>query len=79
MSRDEANAVLALKNAWLGVVTTAQELVAMAPAVDGLPEDTPVASLDFETYQRLTAAHAGAVAGLRGLLDDLKRKAEPVV
>lgn len=77
MSRDEANAVLALKNAWLGVVTSAQELTSLAPAVEALPEDTTLASLDFETYQRLTAAHAGAVAGLRGLIDDLKRKAEP--
>ena len=74
MSRDEANAVLALKNAWLWVVTSAQELVNLAPSVDSLPEDTKLASLDFETYNRLTGAHANAVMGLRGLLDELKRK-----
>ena len=78
MSRDEANAVSALKNAWLGVVTSAQELANLAPSVEALPEDTTLASLDFETYHRLTAAHANAVMGLRGLIDELKRQAQPV-
>ena len=78
MSRDEANAVMALKNAWLGVVTSSQELANLAPAVEGLPEDTTLASLDFETYHRLVAAHANAVMGLRGLIDELKRQAQPV-
>ena len=77
MSRDEANAVSALKNAWLGVMTTAQELANLAPSVEGLPEDTPLASLDFETYHRLVGAHANAVMGLRGLIDELKRQAQP--
>ena len=74
MSRDEANAVLALKNAWLGAITTAQELVNLAPSVDALPDDTTLGSLDFDTYHRLVGAHANAVMGLRGLLDELKRK-----
>jgi hypothetical protein len=78
MSRDEANAVLALKNAWLGVVTSAQELTNLAPSVEGLPDDTTPASLDFETYHRLVAAHANAVMGLRGLIDELQRQAQPV-
>jgi len=76
MSRDEANAVLAFKNAWLGAVTSAEELSKLAPLVQELPEDTVPASLDFETYHRILAAHASAVAGVRGLLDDLKRKVE---
>ena len=37
MSRDEANAVSALKNAWLGVVTSAQELANLAPSVEACP------------------------------------------
>jgi hypothetical protein len=78
MSRDEANAVSALKNAWLGVMTTAQELSNLAPAVQGLPEDTTLASLDFETYHRLVGAHANAVMGLHGLLDELKRQSAPL-
>jgi hypothetical protein len=77
MSRDEANAVLALKNAWLGAVTSGQELTNLAPSVEGLPEDTKLAALDFETYHRLVGAHANAVMGLRGLIDELKRQAEP--
>jgi len=79
MSRDEANAVVALKNAWLGAMTTAQELSNLAPSVEGLPEDTTLASLDFETYHRLVGAHANAVMGLHGLLDELKRQATPAV
>jgi len=75
--RDEANAVLAVKKAWLGAVTSAEELAKLAPSVAGLPEETLPENLDFETYQRVLAAHAGAVMGLRGLLDDLKRKMEP--
>jgi len=77
MSRDEANAISALKNAWLGVVTSAQELATLAPSVEGLSEDTTLASLDFETYHRLVGAHANAVMGLRGLIDELKRQAQP--
>jgi hypothetical protein len=79
MSRDEANAVLAVKNAWLGVVASAEEVVKLAPSVQALPDDTTPASLDYETYHRILGGHANAVAGLRGLLDDLKRKLEPPV
>ena len=77
MSRDEANAVSALKNAWLGALTTGQELTNLGPAVEALPEDTPLSALDFETYHRLIGAHANAVMGLHGLLDELKRQAAP--
>ena len=77
MSRDEESAVLAFKNAWLGAVTSAEELARMAPAVEALPEDTSVASLDFEGYHRVLGAHANAVMAVRGLLDDLKSKTEP--
>ncbi|MEO6221709.1 MAG: hypothetical protein ABIP90_00565 [Vicinamibacterales bacterium] len=78
MSRDEANAISALKNAWLGMMTTAQELSNMAPSVQELPDDTSLASLDFETYHRLVGSHANAVMGVHGLLDELKRQAAPV-
>jgi len=76
MSRDEENAVLAFKNAWLGAVTTADELSAASPAVQALPDDIPVASLDFEGYQRILAAHANAVLAVRGLLEALKLKVD---
>ncbi len=76
MSRDEESAVLAFKNAWLGVVTSAEAVAEMAPAVGALPEDTPVASLDYDGYQRVLGAHANAVMAARGLLEDLERKTE---
>ena len=76
MSRDEESAVLAFKNAWLGAVTSATELTEMASAVEALPEDTPVASLDFEGYHRILGGHANAVMAVRGLLDDLKSRVE---
>ena len=74
MSRDSENAVMAFRNAWLGAVTSAGELSKMAPAVEALPADTPVTSLDFEGYHRVLAAHASAVLAVRGLLEDLKPK-----
>ncbi len=74
MSRDSENAVMAFKNAWLGAVTSAEELQKMAPAVEALPADTPVTSLDFDGYHRVFGAHANAVMAVRGLLDDLKPK-----
>ena len=77
MSRDEENAVAALKNAWLGVVTSAGAVTDLSPSVQALPDATTLASLDFETYHRVVGAHANAVMGLHGLLDELKRKAEP--
>lgn len=76
MSRDDESATLAFKNAWLGAVTSAETLAEMAPAIGALPEDAPVASLDFESYQRVLAAHANAVMAVRGLLDDLQSKLE---
>ncbi len=75
MSRDEANALLALKNAWLGVIDSAGELQAMAPAVQAVAADTPLKGLDLETYHRVLGAHASAVMALRGLVDELERQA----
>ena len=77
MSRDEENALAALKNAWLGVITTAGPVADLSTSVQGLPADTAIAALDFETYHRVVGAHANAVMALRGLLEELKRKAEP--
>lgn len=74
MSRDEENALLALKNAWLGVVTSAQELSALAPAVQALPADTATAALDLEAYHRVVGAHANATMALHGLIEQLQRK-----
>jgi len=76
MSRDEENAVMALKNAWLGAVNTGQEMTAASSAVQALPDDTPIASLDFDAYHRILAAHANAVMAVHGLVDELKAKVD---
>lgn len=75
MSRDEANALLALKNAWLGVVTTAAEVQALSAPVQAVAADTPLTGLDLETYHRIVGAHATAVMALQGLVQELQRKA----
>jgi len=69
----EENAVLALKSAWNGVLSAADEVRAQAPAVAGLADTTPLADLDLDTYERLAAAQANAVMALRGLIDQLRR------
>jgi hypothetical protein len=77
VSRDEANAILALKNAWTGAVATAGRLQELAPAVAGLAGDARMKDLDFETYHRVALAHANAAQALRGLLEELKADAVP--
>lgn len=75
MSRDEANAILALKNAWQGAVTSARELEQHLAGVQGLGAEATVKGLDFETYYRVSSAHATAAMALRGLVDELQKKA----
>jgi hypothetical protein len=72
----DQNAVLALQNAWNGVLASAAELQKMAPAVAALPETTPVDSLDLDGYRKVTLAHATAVMALTGLVEELQRKRE---
>lgn len=70
----EQNAVLALKNAWAGAVEASTTLQSMAPTVAALPDTTPVAGLDLDTYRKVTLAQASAVLALRGLIEELQRK-----
>ena len=69
----EENALLALKNAWNGVVASADAMRSAAPAVVALPASTPLAELDLDTYERLARAHATATAALVGLVEQLRR------
>jgi hypothetical protein len=71
---DESNALLALKNAWTGAVTASDRVRDIAPAVQGLPETTPLADLDLEAYHAVTMAQANAVMALRGLIEELRRQ-----
>ena len=72
----DQNAVLALQNAWNGVVAAAAEIERLAPGVAALPESTAVDALDLEQYRRVTTAHASAVMALQGLVEELQRKRE---
>jgi hypothetical protein len=75
VNRDEANAILALKNAWNGAVAATDRLRELAPTVESLPETTAVTSLDLETYHRVSMAQANAAQALRGLLEELQKRA----
>ena len=75
MSRDEANAVLALKNAWTGAIRAADRLKELEPAIVALAPETSVKDLDFETYSRASMAQAVAAMALRGLLEELQARA----
>ena len=70
----DQNAVLALQNAWNGVVNSATTLEQLAPAVAALSSSTLVDSLDLESYRKATLAHASAVMALTGLVEELQRK-----
>jgi hypothetical protein len=71
---DESNALMALKNAWTGAVSTADALRELAPSVHAMPDDKDLGSLDYDTYHRVALAHANAAAALRGLLEQIQRK-----
>ena len=72
----DQNAVLALQNAWNGVVTASAEVEKMAPSVAALPESTLVEALDLDAYRRVTLAQSSAVMALCGLVEELQRKRE---
>lgn len=72
----DQNAVLALQNAWNGVVNASAEVEKMASAVAALPESTLVEALDLPAYRRVTLAQASAVMALCGLVEELQRKRE---
>ena len=70
---NETNALLALKNAWTGAINASERLRELAPAVNDLPEDTNVTTLDLEGYRKAALAHAIASQALRGLIEQLQR------
>jgi len=71
----DASAVMALKNAWNGVVAASDRVREVAPSVQGLSDDTAVKDLDLETYHKVAMAQANAVMALRGLVEQLQQKA----
>ena len=79
MNRDEANAVLALQNAWTGAIRAADRLKELEPAIAALSPETTVKDLDFETYGRASTAQSVAAMALRGLLEELQARAAKAV
>jgi hypothetical protein len=74
---EHPNALLALKNAWSGVVAANERLRELESAVVALPADTPVEQLDLNEYHGAVSAHATAVMALRGLIEELQRRRQP--
>jgi hypothetical protein len=70
----DPNPLLALKNAWTGVVATSDAVRALDPAVQTLAADTMLADVDLDTYHQVTMAQANAVMALRGLVEQLQRQ-----
>jgi hypothetical protein len=69
---DEGNALLALKNAWTGAVTTSTMVRGLDAVVQALPADTPLVKVDLEGYHRAALAAANAFEALRGLIEQLQ-------
>jgi len=71
---DESNALLALKNAWTGAVNASDRVRDLATSVAGLPDATPLAQIDLETYHNVALAQSNAVMALRGLIEKLRER-----
>jgi hypothetical protein len=74
---DEANALLALKNAWSGVVAASSSLRELEADVQAIPPDTPLSAVDLERYHLVALAEANAAQALRGLVEQLRAKVGP--
>ena len=77
MTQDR-DALLALKNAWTGVLTSSDRLREVAPAVLDLPPAASLADVDLAACAAAALAHANAAQALRGLLEELRRKSADV-
>lgn len=72
---EHPNALLALKNAWNGSVAASERVRELAPAVQALPDGTDVSQIDLEAYHNAALAQSIAVMALRGLIEELRRRA----
>ena len=71
---EHPNALLALKNAWSGVVAANERMRELESTVLALPPDTPVEQVNLGEFHGVVAAHANAVMALRGLIEELQRR-----
>jgi hypothetical protein len=72
---EDPNPVLALKNAWTAVVDTSAAVHDLGPAVAALDDRAPLTAVDLDAYHRATLAQSIAVMALRGLIEQLQRRA----
>jgi hypothetical protein len=72
---DEANALVALKNAWSGVMSATSAVRELDSAVQAIPPDTPLSALDLDRYHHVALTEANAAQALRGLIEQLRTKA----
>ncbi len=70
----DSTALLALKNAWTGVIAACDRLRDLAPSVEKAVEQGSLQGLDLETCRAVTLAQANAAQALRGLVEELARK-----
>jgi hypothetical protein len=72
---EHPNALLALKHAWNGAVAASDRVRELLPEVQAVPDTADVAELDLETFHSAALAQANAVMALRGLIEELRRRA----
>jgi hypothetical protein len=72
---EHPNALLALKHAWNGAVAASDRVRELQSAVQAVPDTADVAELDLETFHSAALAQSNAVMALRGLIEELRRRA----
>jgi hypothetical protein len=71
----DASSLLALKNAWNGAVATADRVRDLSGEVGAIADASAVKESDLDTFHQVALAHAIAASALRGLIEELRRKA----
>ena len=72
---ENPGALLALKNAWNGAVAASERVREMASGVSALPDTGEVSAADLETFHQVALAQSNAVMALRGLIEEMRRRA----
>ena len=71
----DASALLALKNACNGAVATSERIRDLSQEVGAIADAGAVNDSDLETFHHVALAHANAASALRGLIEEIRRKA----
>jgi hypothetical protein len=71
----DASALLALKNACHGAVATSDRIRDLSQDVGAIADAAAVTDADLDTFHQVALAHANAASALRGLIEEIRRKA----